>query len=58
MNKMEIALIESAGEMLDTLRSIELSVDAVNGGGCPKKALRDIKGKCREAIKLAERNIK
>jgi hypothetical protein len=32
------------------LRSIELSVDAVNGGGKPEKALSQIKGKCRKAL--------
>jgi len=44
------ALAAYVDRLEGALRSIELSVDAVNGGGKPEKALSQIKGKCRKAL--------
>lgn len=45
------ALIDEVERYKKALRSIELSVDAVKGGGSPENALKQIKGKARQALK-------
>ena len=47
-------IVNMHNELLDALRSIELSVDAVNGGGDVEKALSHIKEKAKKAIKKAK----